>query len=140
MNAHLHYTIDGELHEVELRTVDTFIGRSPDCEIQFLHDAELSRVHCSIQRQNDGSYTLVDEGSRNGTFLNEERVLNEEKPLSDGDRIRIGHTVMVFREAANEGRTSVLFNQVEQQMEQGEGYHTILGKIVEQQKKHKGGK
>ena len=135
MAAQLEYTIDGEYHEYPLQAIDTFIGRSPDCEIQFLHDAELSRIHCSIQHQNDGSYVLVDEASKNGTYLNEERVIKDERPLKDGDHIRIGRTVLIFHES-DIGRTTALFGQVEQQMERGEGYHTILGKIVKQQKKH----
>ncbi|MBN2450557.1 MAG: FHA domain-containing protein [Lentisphaeria bacterium] len=136
--AHVEYIVDETRHEVKLETVDTTIGRSGECTVQLLHDAELSRIHCSIQRQDDGSYVLVDEASTNGTFLNDERVVNEEKLLQDGDRIRIGHTTLTFREQ-DMSRTGMIFSEVEQRMKKGEGYHTILGKIVEKSRKHPSG-
>jgi pSer/pThr/pTyr-binding forkhead associated (FHA) protein len=34
--------------------------------------------------------------SRNGTFVNDERV-NGKRRMRDGDQLRVGHTVLVFR-------------------------------------------
>ena len=39
---------------------------------------------------------LVDDDSRNGSYLNGERV-TEQSPLSDGDVLRFGDTVVLFR-------------------------------------------
>jgi pSer/pThr/pTyr-binding forkhead associated (FHA) protein len=55
------------------------------CDIS-LDGETVSRVHCEIRRI-IGGY-LIEDRSRNGTFLNGSRIL--ESPLRDGDRIRIG--------------------------------------------------
>jgi len=127
--AHIEYIVDDQRYEALLDAVDNSIGRARECKIQLLHDPELSRVHCTVQRQSDGSFVLVDEGSTNGTFLNDQRVANEERPLQDGDRIRVGTTVLVFHEQ-DAGRTACIFGEVKRQMERGEGFHTIMGKIL----------
>ena len=41
-------------------------------------------------------YTLCDMGSANGLFVNGERV--KEHDLTHGDRIKIGNTVLAFKE------------------------------------------
>jgi pSer/pThr/pTyr-binding forkhead associated (FHA) protein len=46
-------------------------------------------------KQRDGTWTLTDLGSTNGTRLNGQTVQSHE--LSDGDTITIGTTVIEFR-------------------------------------------
>ena len=132
--AYLEYFIGEKQYECKLEADACAIGRANECSLQLLHDPELSRVHCTLKRQPNGSFMLVDEGSTNGTFLNDDRVTTTERLLHEGDRIRIGTTVLVFREL-QVGRTTILFNEVEQQMEHGEGFHTIMGKILHRRKK-----
>ncbi|HTG46618.1 MAG TPA: DUF3662 and FHA domain-containing protein [Actinomycetota bacterium] len=71
------------------------IGRLPDCDI-VLDDKGASRRHAQIRSQ-DGTVTVTDLGSTNGTQLNGERVAS--RALSDGDRITVGTTVIEFRRA-----------------------------------------
>lgn len=71
----------------------TVIGRAEDSDICF-HDRLLSRYHAEILLRQDGCY-LIDMGSTNGTYLNGARVPHE-RPLSDGDVIRVGDSTMVF--------------------------------------------
>jgi len=86
--------------EYPLTERDTTIGRSRECTLPIKGDLEISRLHCTIQRQEDGSFLLIDEESRNGTFLNGQRVFNNrETTLRDGDEIRIGNTRIKFIEA-----------------------------------------
>ena len=59
-----------------------------------LRDARASREHCRVWRA-QGGYRLEDLGSTNGTSLNGAPVL-EPMPLREGDRIRIGQTVLKF--------------------------------------------
>src|SRR5207244_368429 len=59
----------------------TTIGRSPDCGV-FLDDVTVSRRH-AVLTENDGRFTIEDQGSLNGTFVNRRRVENAE--LEDGD-------------------------------------------------------
>lgn len=65
-----------------------FIGRSPSNDITLGANA-VSGKHACIIRQGTELY-ISDLGSRNGTFLNNAALTqNEEKPLRNGDRIKI---------------------------------------------------
>lgn len=73
----------------------TSIGRDRGSDI-CLPDRSLSRRHAEIHQRQDGCY-IVDMGSTNGTFLNGDRVPRE-RPLHDGDVIRVGALTLVFHE------------------------------------------
>ena len=62
------------------------IGRGPDCDI-ILPDRVVSRRHACIDRR-DGEYFIVDDDSKNGTFVNGNPV-TEPHRLIDGDEIQI---------------------------------------------------
>jgi FHA domain/TIR domain len=80
----------------EIRKDALRIGRSRECDV-FLEDVHVSRLHASILTMNNGSLVLRDEGSANGTRLNGQRVNKDQVlPLTDGDRIQIDETVLVF--------------------------------------------
>ena len=83
-------TLAGRAHEITSRSF--VIGRSRECDLS-VTDGNASRRHAEIVREGD-SYFLVDLGSTNGTELNGKRVTREE--LSDGDRITLGATDVVF--------------------------------------------
>jgi len=56
-------------------------------------DPGISRSHAIFERQQDGSYALLDPGSTNGTRLNDEPDPIEPHgpvPLQDGDRVYLG--------------------------------------------------
>ena len=71
------------------------VGRRADNEVALPWDNEVSRRHAQLTRASDG-WAVVDEGSRNGSYLNGERVTNPH-PLRDGDVLRFGDTVVLFR-------------------------------------------
>ena len=72
------------------------IGRSASNGLALSWDSEVSRVHASVERVGD-EWTLLDDGrSRNGSFLDGERVSGRVR-LRDGDAIGLGRTVVVFR-------------------------------------------
>ncbi|MCH5289404.1 MAG: FHA domain-containing protein [Treponema sp.] len=65
------------------------IGRSPDCDI-VIDNKLVSRQHAVIQKIRD-AYFLRDDGSTNGTFLNDRRVPNDKYvKLNAGDKITVG--------------------------------------------------
>lgn len=66
------------------------IGRST--EAVPLHDASVSRRHAELT-PDAGRWWLRDLESRNGTYLNDMPIL-ERSPLTEGDRVRCGDTVM----------------------------------------------
>lgn len=72
----------------------TSLGRAPECAV-FLDDVTVSRRHAVITRGDDG-FTLHDEGSLNGTYVNRRRV--ESAKLEDGDEVQVGKYKLTFLE------------------------------------------
>ncbi|MFH0899943.1 MAG: GGDEF domain-containing protein [Pseudomonadota bacterium] len=66
------------------------IGRGPT-DIQ-IPDEGISRRHAEIQ-EHDGEVVINDLGSRNGTFVNGDKI--ERQVLHDGDKIRVGSTTIL---------------------------------------------
>jgi len=78
------------------------IGRGEGADLQLHWDPDISRAHAELERVG-GCWTLCDDGlSRNGTFVNGERVGRRQR-LRDGDVLTLGRTVMVFRDPASAG-------------------------------------
>ena len=75
------------------------LGRHPNQSIQIL-DRMVSKNHALVFRS-DGRYYLKDNFSRNGTFLNNLPVGHKTKTLITGDLIRIGSSVLEFKEDSN---------------------------------------
>ncbi|MFJ3672423.1 FHA domain-containing protein [Streptomyces sp. NPDC090106] len=67
-------------------------GRKSDNDV-IIVSVSASRFHAEIVAEN-GTYVLHDRGSRNGTFVNEQRV--ERHELAPGDTIRIGDETFLF--------------------------------------------
>ncbi|HJQ79918.1 MAG TPA: FHA domain-containing protein [Lacipirellulaceae bacterium] len=81
--------------EIPLKKEKFLIGRAKECALRAGSEA-ISRRHCAIVRASD-RVTVRDLGSRNGTFVNDERI-EKEVPLSVGDELRVGP--LKFRIAA----------------------------------------
>ena len=69
------------------------IGRSDENDV-VLPEPAVSRHHATVRREGD-RFLVHDAGSANGVLLNGRRV--NSAPLSDGDRLLIGTTELVFR-------------------------------------------
>ncbi len=65
---------------------ETLLGRGTDCHIS-VPDPMCSRVHAILSHE-DGRWTVRDDGSRNGTMVNGQKV--EQATLGDGHVVRIG--------------------------------------------------
>jgi len=76
------------------------VGRDATNQIR-LHDTEVSRRHAEF-REVEGGYSLVDVGSANGTFVNEQPV--KDVPLQAGDRVQIGQTILVYSAGRSNGQ------------------------------------
>src|SRR5579864_8111278 len=82
---------------VPLEKTLTTIGRSSMNDIA-LSDKSLSRRHVRFLREGDG-FSVEDLGSRNGTFVNGEKLLAPRR-LREGDRIALGvYTITFDRDA-----------------------------------------
>jgi pSer/pThr/pTyr-binding forkhead associated (FHA) protein len=75
---------------------ELWVGRSGSADVRLGWDVEVSSLHAQIEVVRD-ECTLVDDGlSRNGSFVNEERA-HGRRHLRDGDALRFGRTVVVYR-------------------------------------------
>jgi len=75
---------------------ELWVGRAASADVHLEWDEEVSALHAQIEVVR-GECTLVDDGlSRNGSFVNEERV-HGRRHLRDGDALRFGQTVVVYR-------------------------------------------
>ena len=104
------------------------IGRSREADIPLLDD-KVSRVHCGI-RLSDGEFYLKDLKSRNGVFINGQRVEDTAK-LKVGDRIQIGSTVFVLETATNQEDAHLALRNLRTARAARFAYTTILKEIVE---------
>jgi len=65
------------------------IGRARDCDLS-LESGFISRYHARIERVG-GGWEVIDEGSKNGVFVNGQRVgTSASQPLHQGDSLRVG--------------------------------------------------
>ncbi len=76
----------------EIRDVHFSIGRDLSNDIQLLFP-KVSRIHAEISFS-EGTYTVRDKGSRNGTFINGEKM--SVSILKNGDLIGIGDSTLMF--------------------------------------------
>ena len=72
------------------------LGRSSANELCYSEDAGLSRQHLVIEKNGD-TWTLRDLNSKNGTFVNGERITSP-YTLGPEDRITAGHLALEFAE------------------------------------------
>ncbi|MFW6161806.1 MAG: FHA domain-containing protein, partial [Planctomycetota bacterium] len=99
----------------------TTIGRRPNNDI-VLNDRGVSNRHAEIRR-GPSAFILVDEGSRNGTFVNGRLTLRS--PLTPGDQIRIGKSVIEVR-AGDAQTTSQIAVETEGYVRDGSGFITAV--------------
>ncbi len=85
-----------ENQTLELRLGVNRVGRDPDCEFCIDHPT-ISSLHCKFSLSNDGVY-IQDCNSTNGTFVNDEPVMEEW--LDPGQTVRLGD-VELFVESTN---------------------------------------
>jgi membrane-bound lytic murein transglycosylase D len=97
----VHHSGSREGRKDRIREETTKLGRKPDNDIVFDENV-VSSYHAEI-RQSHGSFSLLDLGSTNGTFVNGESV--EKIRLNHRDRVEIGKGGPVFEFRTDEGHT-----------------------------------
>ena len=70
------------------------LGRNPDLQ-HVLDDEQMSRHHARVDSEAGGA-VVSDLGSTNGTYVNDQPI-NSPRRLTQGDRIRMGLTVVELR-------------------------------------------
>ena len=86
----------GDQRLVWLENSSITVGRDDSNDLSLPWDQKVSRLHAGIERVGQ-HWTIVDDGlSRNGTFLNDARVVGRRR-LNDRDVLRFGQTEVLFR-------------------------------------------
>jgi DNA-binding NtrC family response regulator len=89
--------------EIPLKDRGALVGRDANCQIRLTSNL-VSKQHCRIE-VTEGCVTLTDVGSRNGTFLNDERITRSVQ-LKHGDQIRVGDFLFGVRVVSDVAGTS----------------------------------
>lgn len=84
--------------EMILSKPDTTVGRAESCDIGLFGDPNVEKMHARIVLKGD-RYMLLDVNSPGGTFLNGQRISGP-TPLSSGDMIGVGRSMLRFEERA----------------------------------------
>lgn len=82
--------------EMILTKERTTIGRAESCDIGIFGDNQIEKVHASILLAGN-RYYVEDAATPAGTYVNERKVIGR-APLQSGDMIRVGNSVLCFRE------------------------------------------
>lgn len=84
--------LDGEV--VKISKKEFVIGKSKYSDYQVTKNNTVSRSHVIAHKQSDGSLTIEDNDSKNGTFLDGERLEpHEEVKLKDGMSLRLSDEI-----------------------------------------------
>jgi signal transduction histidine kinase len=88
----LPYPAEKNAKSIPLAKAETTVGRAPSNDVHLSHGG-VSRTHAVIARKN-GRFILSDLKSRNGTFVNNERI--EQAVLQHSDKILFGKRGFMF--------------------------------------------
>jgi pSer/pThr/pTyr-binding forkhead associated (FHA) protein len=94
-NDHLEMWVGSTRDRIPLQGDGITIGQSPTNDVPLPFDRTVSHVHCALERV-ASRWCVRDLSSRNGTFVNGERIFGE-VPLRAGDEIRVGDVRFVAR-------------------------------------------
>ena len=83
------YVQDETGNSTPLSHWENVIGRAPSCDV-VLDSMSVSRNHATLIRNSDGSWTYTDMASKNGSYINGERMRRKSAIVNIGDVISIG--------------------------------------------------
>ena len=107
----------------ELRDSPFTVGRGDMADAK-VNDHEISREHFAIVPR-AGAYAIKDLGSKNGTWLNGQRLVSE-VDLKPNDHIRAGQTIFFYvTDKPTKGLRTVV-NELEEEIQKsGKGFSTM---------------
>ena len=85
-----------QVFSFEPGSAEASVGREQSSDLVLDWDGQVSRLHARFERVDDDCVVVDDGLSRNGTFVNGERLSGRHR-LSDGDSLRFGATTVTFR-------------------------------------------
>lgn len=101
MSSHLEISRPSGRELVALGGQRVTVGKASTNAVSLEHDETVSRLHAVLENLGF-AWSIRDLGSRNGTFLNGERI-TAERVLRSGDEVRLGKSRLVFWEVRDSG-------------------------------------
>lgn len=101
MSSHLEVSKPSGRELVPLHGQRVTLGKASTNAVSLEHDETVSRLHAVLENLGF-AWSLRDLGSRNGTYLNGERI-TAERVLRSGDEVRLGKSRVIFWEVRDSG-------------------------------------
>jgi hypothetical protein len=102
LTASISFTIyrDGaDAHTISFDRPIINVGKLSTSNLR-LDDINVSRKHAVIEMRENGEWRITDLGSTNGTFVNDERIVQAQ--IKNGDRVRLGESSLEVHLEANQ--------------------------------------
>ena len=105
MSSHLEIWKPSGRELFELSGQRVTLGNASTNLVSLNHDATVSRLHAVLENLGF-AWSIRDVGSRNGTYLNGEKI-SAERVLRSGDELRVGKSRLIFWEVKQPDEASV---------------------------------
>ena len=101
MSSHLEVSKPSGRELVPLSGQRVTVGKASTNDVSLEHDETVSRLHAVFENLGF-AWSLRDLGSRNGTYLNGDKI-TAERVVRSGDEVRVGKTRLIFWEVRDSG-------------------------------------
>jgi pSer/pThr/pTyr-binding forkhead associated (FHA) protein len=101
MSSHLEVSKPSGRELIPLEGQRVTLGKASTNAVSLEHDETVSRLHAVLENLGF-AWSIRDLGSRNGTYLNGERI-TAERVLRSGDEVRVGKSRLLFWEVRDSG-------------------------------------
>lgn len=101
MSSHLEVSKPSGRELIPLSGQRVTLGKAATNAVSLEHDETVSRLHAVFENLGF-AWSIRDMGSRNGTYLNGERI-TAERVLHSGDEVRVGKSRLIFWEVRDSG-------------------------------------
>jgi pSer/pThr/pTyr-binding forkhead associated (FHA) protein len=105
MSSHLEIWKPSGRELITLSGERVTVGKASTNLVSLKHDSTVSRVHAVLENLGF-AWSVRDVGSRNGTYLNGEKI-SAERVLRSGDELRVGKSRLIFWEVRQADEASV---------------------------------
>ena len=105
MPSHLEVWKPSGRQLIPLGSERVTVGKSSSNVVSLDHDSTVSRLHAVLENLGY-AWSIRDVGSRNGTYLNGEKI-SAERVLRSGDELRVGKSKLVFWEVRDADEVTV---------------------------------
>lgn len=129
MPSYVLSSSDGRGYLVALGERPITIGRNPD-NVLSITDELASRYHCVIEPADDGGYAVRDLGSRNGTRLNNAKIVGP-TAIKSGDLLKVGGHSFQFEaeHSIGEARAEVRSRTIDSDTSWREELRGLIGMV-----------